>query len=113
MGWRIGGDLVAQRFQDFRHAPRGLALARAGAHRADRDDGLGRFDLRFLRADQTEVGAGGQHLRRFVHHIFVLHIRIGEDDLIDVVLFDQAGQVRIRDKSEYRRDTTCPASSGG
>jgi hypothetical protein len=87
-----GGHFIAHLAQDQRNAAGGLALARAGAHGADRNDRLGRFDLGGG-AHQAEIGPGSHHHGGLVHHIFVRYIAVSKDDLVDFVLADQFDQV--------------------
>ena len=91
-----GGHLVAHVAQDQRNAPGGLALARTGAHRADRNDRLGRFEHGRVGTHQAEIRAGGHHGRGLVHHILVRNIAVGKHHLLDLVLLDQALQVALR-----------------
>ena len=73
--------------QNFGDSPGGLAFARASAYRAHRHDRLGGFDQGRVQAHQVKICAGGQHERRLVHHIFMRHIAVGKDDLIDLLTF--------------------------
>ena len=89
------GDALAVVAQELGDAPRRLALAGARAHGADRDDGLRRRERRVVRREQPEAGAGGERLRGDVHHVLVRHVGVGEDDLVDVVLADQVGELGL------------------
>ena len=83
------GDLLAGLAEQLGDAPGGLALAGPGADRTDRDGGLARNEHRLARRDQTERGAGGERTRADVHHVLVRHVRVGEDDVVDLMLADE------------------------
>ena len=58
------------------------------------------FDEREHRVAQGEedvVGAGGEGARPDVHHVLVRHVRVREDDLVDLVLADDALEVGLRE----------------
>jgi hypothetical protein len=46
-----------------------------------------------VRREELEGGARGKRERADVHHVLVGHIRVGEDDLVDVVLADQVAEL--------------------
>ena len=97
------GDALAVVAQELGHAPRRLALPGAGAHGADRNDGLRRGERSVVRREQPEVCAGRERLRGHVHHVLVRHVGVGEDDLVDVVLTDQVGELGLRvDRDPFR-----------
>ena len=48
-----------------------------------------------LRAHQAEIRPGGVHDGSLVHHIFMRHIAVGEDDLVHLVLVDQVDQFAL------------------
>jgi hypothetical protein len=84
------------RLQEPRQPSRGLGLARAGAHGADRDDRhLGR-DHRPPRAEKREIGARGDGDGGLVHDMGVLDIAVGEHHLVDPVLPADAGEIVLR-----------------
>ena len=89
-------DAVAGLAQERRDVPGRLALARAGADRADGDDRLGRGQHRLARRDQPERRAGRERARADVHHVLVRHIRVGEDDVLDLVALDQLLELALR-----------------
>ena len=66
-----------------------LALAAAGARRADRDDRLRGAEHRRIRAEEAEVRSRGEDDRRLVHHGLVLQVGVREHDLVDAVLADE------------------------
>ena len=85
-------SVVAQELSD----PAGcLALPRAGADRADRDRRLRRGERRVVRREEAEARAGGERERADVHHVLVRHVRVREDDLVDLVLADQVAQLGL------------------
>jgi hypothetical protein len=90
------GDALARLAQQARDVARGLALAGARAHRADRDDRLLRGQHRLARREQPEGRAGGERARRDVHHVLVRDVRVREDDLVHVVPGDQLLELRLR-----------------
>jgi hypothetical protein len=73
--------------------PGGLALAAAGADRADGDDGLGGGEGRVVRGEQAEACSSRKRPRGDVHHVLVGHVGIGEDDLVDALVADEVGEV--------------------
>ena len=81
--------------QQRRHGARGLALAGTGAHRAHRDDRLGRFEHHAARSDEAEVCTGGHRARGGMHHGLVWHIAIAEDDKIHVMVVDHGLKLRL------------------
>ena len=90
------GDALAVLAEQLRDPARRLALARARAHGADRDDRLRGRDHRVVRRQEPEARAGGERARRDVHHVLVRHVRVGEDDLVDLVLADQLLELGLR-----------------
>ena len=89
IGWRTSATFEARVEQDLADLSAGLALAAAGARRADGDDRLRLSSIVASGPEQPEVGAGGEHERRLVHDRLVGEIAVGEDDLVDVVLVDE------------------------
>jgi hypothetical protein len=90
------GDALARPAQELGDAARRLALARAGAHRADRDAGLRRGEHRVARREQDVVGARGEHARADVHHVLVGDVRVREDDLVDPVVAHELHEPALR-----------------
>ena len=86
-------DTLAGLAQERRDVPGRLALARAGADRADRDSRLLRGQHRLARRDQAERRAGRERPRADVHDVFVRDVGVGEDDLVDVVQADKVLQL--------------------
>jgi len=72
--------------QDADHATRGLALAAAGANRADADQRHLRLDHRLVGAHQLERGSRRHHARGHVHHVLVRDVRVGEDHFVDLLV---------------------------
>ncbi|MFC6987724.1 hypothetical protein ACFQJD_01365 [Haloplanus sp. GCM10025708] len=48
-----------------------------------------------VRADQPEVGTGGEYTRRLMHHVFVRDVGIGEHDRVHFFLVDGRLEVRF------------------
>ena len=90
-----------------------LALAAAGAGRADRDDGLRRAKHRRVRAHEPEVRAGREHDRCLVHDRLVLEVGVAEDDLVDVMLLDRARVSSSSGRIGIPSGYWGPASVGG
>ena len=80
------GDLLAGLAEEFGGSPGGLALAGSGADRADRDGRLARSEHRLARRDQAVRSARRERTRADVHHVLVRHVRVGEDDVVDLML---------------------------
>ena len=80
------GHLFAGLAEELGDAPGGLALAGPGADRADRDGRLARSEHRLARRDQAVRGAGRERTRADVHHVLVRHVRVREDDVVDLML---------------------------
>ena len=49
--------------------------------------------MRGFLAHQAEIGAGCHHHRSLVHHIFVRHVGVGEDNLIHLQILDEFQQI--------------------
>ena len=106
------GDALARLSQQASDVARGLALARAGAHRADRDDRSRGAQHRLARGEQAVRRARRERARAEVHDVLVRHVGVGEDDLVDGVLADRALElgfgedrdaVRVGGPGELRR----------
>ena len=80
----------ARRRAGSRDAAGGLALARAGAHRADGDAPASPSGSSVSAGrEEPEVGARGERARGEVHHVLVGDVGVGEDDLVDRALADE------------------------
>lgn len=84
-----GDDFLAGLEQGVDNLARGLALAAAGAHGGDADQGLVALDGHLGTAEQGEAGPGGVDDGGLVHHVLVGHVGVGEDDGVDAVGGDQ------------------------
>jgi len=82
--------------QNERYPAGGLAFPRTGAHGADRDDRLDRLICVVFVPINLKSAAGGQHHRSLVHDVFVGHIAVSEDHLIDLQVLDQTDQFTFR-----------------
>ena len=88
-------DLEALRLEQRRHVAAGLALAAAGADRADRDDRARALEQRGVGAQQLEVGAGRQGAAGRVHDLLVAHVAVGEHDRVDGEVPDQGLELAL------------------
>ncbi len=88
-----GDDLLAHLLEQVRHVAGGLRLAAARAHRAHRDHRFAGRHHGVPGADQTEVGARSDHRRGLGHHVLIVDVRIGEDDLIHPEIADQVREL--------------------
>jgi hypothetical protein len=85
-----------------------LRFANTGADRADGDDGEMRREHGAPRPEQAKIGAGGQRDRGLVHDRGVVHIAVGEDDLVDLPLAADAAELcLIVDGDAVRIARTC------
>ena len=75
--------------EQFCDAPCRLALTGARADGADRHRRLRRSEHRLPRGDEFVRRARRQRARADVHHVLVRHVRVGEDDHVDLVLADE------------------------
>ena len=65
--------------------------------------GLVDCDQRRVGAHEPEVGAGGEHRGRLVHHVGVADVAVREDDFVDVVLGDELGEAGLGHDGDARR----------
>ena len=70
-------------------------LAAAGAHRRYRDHRHARRDHGALRAEQREIGPGGERARSDVHDFGMGEIAVGEHDLFHLARADQRLEFRL------------------
>jgi hypothetical protein len=98
VGHRVAedGDTLAVLSQQRCDVAGRLALPGARSHRADGDDRLRRGEHRLLRREQAVRGPGGERARGDVHHVLVGHVRVREDDLVDIVLADELLELGLR-----------------
>jgi len=98
-----GRRLLAQLTQDLVHAPRGLALATPGAHRADGDHGLRRTEHRGLRREHPEICPGRVDPRRLVHDLDVRQIGVRHAAFSNAVSLDQLIELALgMDRDAFR-----------
>ena len=81
--------------QQRRQVAGGLALAGAGARRADGEHRPAALDHRVVGAEEREVGASGEDPRCGMHHRLVAHVAVGEHDRIDTALADQGLELAL------------------
>ncbi len=77
------------------HIARGLALAAAGASGHHGHHGHLRPDHGRPRTKETKVATEGTGPRCGVHHVLVRDVRVGEDDLVDLVLGDDRSELGL------------------
>ena len=71
--------------EDGRHVPRGLALAAARSHGADRHDGDAGLQHGVRGAQQPEIGAQRDGAGGLFHDVLVGHVGVGKDHLVDLL----------------------------
>ena len=102
------GDLQAAIAQEPGDSAGGLALARAGSHRADRHDPLPALQHRRMRAEQHEVRAGSIRDCGPVHHVHVRDVAVGEDNLSDCKPTDERSElVLLEDGNAFGIQRSC------
>ena len=105
VGHRVAqdGDALARLAEQAGDVARRLALARAGAHRADGDDGLVGGDHGRARPEQAVVRPRGHGQRADVHDVLVRDVRVCEDDLVHVLAAHEVGQLLLgKDRDPVR-----------
>ena len=97
VGHRVpdGDDLEAAGHQVLDDRPRGLALAGAGAHRADRDDRLRALDLRRVGPEQDVVRPGSLGDRAEGQDVLERDVAVREGDVVDLEVLDDLREVAL------------------
>lgn len=81
--------------------PAHRALAAARSHRAHGDHRLRRGEHRATRAEKLEIGAGGEHAAREVHHVLVRDVAVGEDHAVHALVAHETLEILF----SHDRDT--------
>jgi hypothetical protein len=105
VGHRVAHDHDAQAplLEEDRDPAGRLALACAGARRADRDDRTPAGQHRPARAEQDEVRAGGEGTRRGVHDVLVADVAVGEHHGVGALVADHPLELLLGDDGDAGR----------
>src|SRR3972149_4648547 len=91
-----GDNPLSHHTQQLADLARRLALPAACTDCDDRNYGNAALQHGLVGTKDSKVCSRRHDKRRFRHHIVERHIRVGENDIVDMELFDKARQLRFR-----------------